>query len=647
MASSAVAVAVAVTANASPVISSSAGAANKDWSPATPIEIILPTTLHQPPGEMVGEMTVAEDKGLTHKARKRPRQGEKDDGNGSLSQQDEMDALASLISLRSQESTPRTPGSPKTPNSIFKKEVRWQVTENDGAATLFFQGLNDGLNSYIKNGGSQGPVIPFPTNRCRHPPPTALLDTSKALARIQNPGLFLKGDSNNNGLFDPCYAQQPLVMQQDPSKLVPLAPDSAAASTSSKAKRTKLSRSVKSKAKGKTGCVSFSSSSPSSSSSFTYPMNVKETEALYTGSFGVGDASSAIVVAAEPPEFWSTDVLNSQQEDKSELSPSNDNGNESETKSQSVQYSDKGDTPPSDTSPSSRRNSINSSDLPSQQSVPGLRAGATTMDTDGSVFLTDVMMTCPIQFVIRFRTNFFPMYYRNDRKNVQCFPRCEEHGEYFSMRVKGLKHSTKRVCRAPVEVEVKSLCDPRRMLLTARFVSARLQDGKNPLSSSNLLGCQKCKSEILSISDDLTLGNLSLTPDGETSSTYKAQYSFLPDMGWHFKDSFEKIRGNLQRSVGGKKRERSDSVSSTSSITEEGSNRFFVEVCVYLDCGLAKGPSFPRQFHCICVALSKGFTVGNTRTAQRQIKKIKDESAKKKVSSFPGATDPYAAGTAT
>ena len=42
-----------------------------------------------------------------------------------------------------------------------------------------------------------------------------------------------------------------------------------------------------------------------------------------------------------------------------------------------------------------------------------------------------------------------------------------------------------------------------------------------------------------------------------------------------------------------------------------------------------------------------GFIVMLYAIPKYRLKKIKDESAKKKVSSFPGATDPYAAGTAT
>ncbi|KAF0701300.1 Aste57867_8229 [Aphanomyces stellatus] len=51
-------------------------------------------------------------------------------------------------------------------------------------------------------------------------------------------------------------------------------------------------------------------------------------------------------------------------------------------------------------------------------------------------------------------TVFLRKYFRNDRKNLQCFPYCREHGNYYEAKMNGLEHTGKGVCRAPVKVKV-------------------------------------------------------------------------------------------------------------------------------------------------------------------------------------------------
>mmetsp|Transcript_41146 Transcript_41146/g.66287 ORF Transcript_41146/g.66287 Transcript_41146/m.66287 type:complete len:734 (+) Transcript_41146:147-2348(+) len=41
---------------------------------------------------------------------------------------------------------------------------------------------------------------------------------------------------------------------------------------------------------------------------------------------------------------------------------------------------------------------------------------------------------------IEFETQFHKKYWRNDRKNLQCFPRCPEYGDYYFLKTKNLKH---------------------------------------------------------------------------------------------------------------------------------------------------------------------------------------------------------------
>lgn len=57
-----------------------------------------------------------------------------------------------------------------------------------------------------------------------------------------------------------------------------------------------------------------------------------------------------------------------------------------------------------------------------------------------------------------FESTFHNQYWRNDRKNIQCFPYCPEFGDYLSMRLKNKEH-TRPPCSVPVivrsRVEIK------------------------------------------------------------------------------------------------------------------------------------------------------------------------------------------------
>lgn len=45
-------------------------------------------------------------------------------------------------------------------------------------------------------------------------------------------------------------------------------------------------------------------------------------------------------------------------------------------------------------------------------------------------------------------------YWKNGRKNLQCFPVCPEHNDFYSMKMNNRKHSSVGVCRGPVYCEV-------------------------------------------------------------------------------------------------------------------------------------------------------------------------------------------------
>lgn len=51
---------------------------------------------------------------------------------------------------------------------------------------------------------------------------------------------------------------------------------------------------------------------------------------------------------------------------------------------------------------------------------------------------------------IRMMTTLNDCYWKNGRKNLQCFPACPEHNDFYSMKMNNNKHSSVGVCRGPI-----------------------------------------------------------------------------------------------------------------------------------------------------------------------------------------------------
>lgn len=51
-------------------------------------------------------------------------------------------------------------------------------------------------------------------------------------------------------------------------------------------------------------------------------------------------------------------------------------------------------------------------------------------------------------------------YWKNGRKNLQCFPACPEHNDFYSMKMNNRKHSSVGVCRGPVYCHVIAKAAP-------------------------------------------------------------------------------------------------------------------------------------------------------------------------------------------
>ncbi|RHY01059.1 hypothetical protein DYB25_005216 [Aphanomyces astaci] len=60
------------------------------------------------------------------------------------------------------------------------------------------------------------------------------------------------------------------------------------------------------------------------------------------------------------------------------------------------------------------------------------------------------------RFHLRLTTRFLPRYWKNGRKNLQCFPFCPEHGDFHDMKLQGKKHASIGVCRTPVHCDLHS-----------------------------------------------------------------------------------------------------------------------------------------------------------------------------------------------
>lgn len=55
---------------------------------------------------------------------------------------------------------------------------------------------------------------------------------------------------------------------------------------------------------------------------------------------------------------------------------------------------------------------------------------------------------------IRMMTALNDCYWKNGRKNLQCFPACPEHNDFYSMKMSNNKHSSVGVCRGPIYCHV-------------------------------------------------------------------------------------------------------------------------------------------------------------------------------------------------
>ncbi|TYZ59985.1 hypothetical protein PybrP1_002160 [[Pythium] brassicae (nom. inval.)] len=89
------------------------------------------------------------------------------------------------------------------------------------------------------------------------------------------------------------------------------------------------------------------------------------------------------------------------------------------------------------------RQGVTSSVLPAAAEALEVNAGV------GTDALTDAL-----SISLKLVTVLSDCYWKNGRKNLQCFPVCPEHNDFYSMKMNNRKHSSVGVCRGPVYCQV-------------------------------------------------------------------------------------------------------------------------------------------------------------------------------------------------
>lgn len=209
---------------------------------------------------------------------------------------------------------------------------------------------------------------------------------------------------------------------------------------------------------------------------------------------------------------------------------------------------------------------------------------------------------------IEIQTPFLEKYWRNDRKNIQCFPYCPEHGDYYRVRIENLQHRCKGVCRAAVKAQI-----------VISFAE--------PLSQSGLLVLARCNSTFSRNETMATHSSLNLTemktlqgvsaigvidnfvPMEGGGVGVQFDVTFYPDV-WKFEFDLPKKRRHVQSGA-----------IADADLDNPGSEfLYFFEIDVFYSLDKMV---FQRMGHCESV----NFQIGNTRTLLRQRNKMTDGTA--------------------
>ncbi|TYZ62488.1 hypothetical protein PybrP1_001990 [[Pythium] brassicae (nom. inval.)] len=208
--------------------------------------------------------------------------------------------------------------------------------------------------------------------------------------------------------------------------------------------------------------------------------------------------------------------------------------------------------------------------------------------------------------VIEIQTPFLEKYWRNDRKNIQCFPYCPEHGDYYRVRIEDLAHRCKGVCRAAIKAHITvptgQLLEKQGLLVLARCNSTFSRN--EALSSQAFLNTSEMKS-LQSVSAIGAIDAVSGTLDG---TGVQFDVTFYPDV-WKFEFDLPKKRRNI-----------SANSPVETDVDHLGSEfLYFFEIDVFYS---AEKTIFQRLGH----SESINFQIGNTRTLLRQRNKMTEDA---------------------
>ncbi|KAF1329130.1 hypothetical protein FI667_g6261, partial [Globisporangium splendens] len=210
----------------------------------------------------------------------------------------------------------------------------------------------------------------------------------------------------------------------------------------------------------------------------------------------------------------------------------------------------------------------------------------------------------PFPAIIDIQTPFLEKYWRNDRKNIQCFPYCPEHGDYYRVRIEDLQHRCKGVCRAAVKVRItiptSQPLNQQGLLVLARCNSTFSRN--EVLTSQSYLNATEMKT-LQSLSAVGVVDLFTPTADG-----VQFEVTFYPDV-WKFEFDLPKKRRNI----------------SANSPMETEQDHLGSEFLYFFEIDVFYSPekmSFQRLGH----SESINFQIGNTRTLLRQRNKMAEDS---------------------
>ncbi|TDH72860.1 hypothetical protein CCR75_008135 [Bremia lactucae] len=230
--------------------------------------------------------------------------------------------------------------------------------------------------------------------------------------------------------------------------------------------------------------------------------------------------------------------------------------------------------------------------------------------------------------IIEIQTHFLEKYWRNDRKNIQCFPCCPEHGDYYRVRIENLQHQYKGVCRAPVKAHVSV---PAHLGMSLELDNLLLLARCNSTFSRNV---SLTEQQLFSAAEMKILQGISavgviksLAPLANCMEGVQFDVTFHPDV-WKFEFDLPKKRRHLLSTSAAPPPHGPDT-----SIAEDpfaAEFLYFFEVDVFHS---RDKQTFERLGH----SESVSFQIGNTRTLLRQRNKI--EGVISRGESFLNAND--------